>query len=119
MQKAETVLGLYLVSHWRAVMRSKDSRPVRGGAVGKVPQGNSLAAYSTASTVLRGAGCSNALLLPGGGRTMSDSVPSNEKSAPDDDERTRLTPELLEWARQLYTEEDIVAALREVREKGG
>jgi hypothetical protein len=62
---------------------------------------------------------------------MSDSVPSNENRAPDkepngqppshagNDERTRLTPELLEWARQLYTEEEIVAALQEVREKGG
>jgi hypothetical protein len=43
------------VSHWRAVMRSKDSRPVRGGAVGKMPQGNSLAAYSTACPVREGA----------------------------------------------------------------
>jgi len=34
-------------------------------------------------------------------------------------EGTGLTPELLEWARQRYTEEEIVAALREVREKGG
>src|SRR5258708_37065133 len=42
------------VSHWRAVMRSKDSCPVRRGAVGKVPQGNSLAAYSTACPVWSG-----------------------------------------------------------------
>ncbi len=31
----------------------------------------------------------------------------------------RLPPELLEWARQQYTEEEVVAALREMREKGG
>jgi hypothetical protein len=30
-----------------------------------------------------------------------------------------LTPELLEWARNLFTEEEIVAGLREVRETGG
>ena len=30
-----------------------------------------------------------------------------------------LTPELREWARQQFTEEEIVAALRELREKGG
>jgi hypothetical protein len=29
------------------------------------------------------------------------------------------TPEVVEWARQQYTEEDIVAGLREVRETGG
>ena len=45
-------------------MRSKDSCPVRGEAVGKVPEGNSLAAYSTARPVLRGRGGSNAVLLP-------------------------------------------------------
>ena len=33
-------------------MRSKDSRPVWGEGVGKVPNGNSLAAYSTARQVL-------------------------------------------------------------------
>jgi hypothetical protein len=31
----------------------------------------------------------------------------------------RLTPELLEWTRQQFTEEEIVAALREMKEKGG
>src|SRR5260370_35770604 len=36
-------------------LRSKDSRAVRRGAVGKVPQANSLAVYSTASPVRRGA----------------------------------------------------------------
>ena len=35
-------------------MRSKDSCPVRRGAIGKVPYGNSLVAYSTASPVLNG-----------------------------------------------------------------
>ena len=68
MQRAETVLDLYRertseeagVSHWRAVVRSKDSCPVRRGAVGKVPQGNSLAAYSTACSVLRGPACGTA-----------------------------------------------------------
>jgi hypothetical protein len=49
--------------HGRAVVRSKDSCPVRRGAVGKVPSGNSLAAYSTACTVLRGRGRHKALLL--------------------------------------------------------
>jgi hypothetical protein len=50
-------------------VRRKRSRVVRGGAVGKVPgirriHGNSLAAYSTARTVLRGRGGGNAALLP-------------------------------------------------------
>ena len=45
-------------------MRSKDSCPVRRGAVGKVPQGNSLAAYSTSRTVLRGGGGGDAAPLP-------------------------------------------------------
>src|SRR4051794_3488734 len=31
----------------------------------------------------------------------------------------KLTPELLEWARQQFTEAEIVAELRELREKGG
>lgn len=30
-----------------------------------------------------------------------------------------LTPELLEWARQEFSEEEIVAALREMKENGG
>jgi hypothetical protein len=41
--------------HWRAAVRSNDSCPVLRGAVGKVPQGNSLAAYSTARPVREGA----------------------------------------------------------------
>jgi hypothetical protein len=45
-------------------LRSKDSRAVRRGAVGKVPRGNSLAAYSTSSTVLRGGGAGDAAPLP-------------------------------------------------------
>jgi len=35
-------------------LRSKDSRAVRRGAAGKVPEGNSLTAYSTARTVTTG-----------------------------------------------------------------
>jgi len=46
-------------------VRSKDSCPVRGGAVGKVPLGNSLAAYSTARCVLRGLGEGDLAWLPG------------------------------------------------------
>ena len=30
-----------------------------------------------------------------------------------------LTPELLEWARNLYSEEEILAGLNEIRETGG
>jgi hypothetical protein len=46
-------------------LRSKDSRAVRRGAVGKVPyMGNSLAAYPTARPVLRGGGGSDAASLP-------------------------------------------------------
>jgi len=74
MQTAETVGGLYPeeegVSHWRAVVRSKDSCPVRGGAVGKVPLGNSLAAYSTARCVLRGLGEGDLAWLPGAGNSL-------------------------------------------------
>jgi hypothetical protein len=33
--------------------------------------------------------------------------------------RTQLSPELLEWARQQFNEEELEANLREVREKGG
>jgi len=42
-----------------------------------------------------------------------------EEGPAEERERTRLTPELLEWARQQFTEEEIVAGLRELREKGG
>ena len=42
----------------------KGSRAVRRGAVGKVPQGNSLAAYSTARPVLRGGGDGDLTSLP-------------------------------------------------------
>jgi hypothetical protein len=31
----------------------------------------------------------------------------------------KLTPELLEWARNQYSDEELVAALKEFREKGG
>ena len=67
MRNADTVLGVIRERHatrpfiangrkgmrsggrpLESCLRSKDSRAVRGGAVGKVPQGNSLAAYSTA-----------------------------------------------------------------------
>jgi hypothetical protein len=34
-------------------------------------------------------------------------------------EGTRLSPELLEWARRQFTEEEILVGLRELREKGG
>jgi hypothetical protein len=34
-------------------------------------------------------------------------------------EELRLSPELREWARQQFTEEEIVAGLQELREKGG
>ena len=47
-------------------MTPKGSRPVRRGAVGKVPQSNSLAAYSTARCVLRGLGEGDLAWLPGG-----------------------------------------------------
>ena len=45
-------------------MTRKLSCVVRRGADGKVPEGNSLAAYPTARTVLRGRERSNPLLLP-------------------------------------------------------
>jgi hypothetical protein len=46
-------------------LRSKDSRAVRRGAVGKVPDmGNSLAAYPTARAVLRGGGDGDTASLP-------------------------------------------------------
>ena len=68
MQNAETVLGLYLgFESLESRMRSKDSCPVWGGAVGKVPQGNSLAAYSTSCPVLRGLVSGNTHRLPGVG----------------------------------------------------
>ena len=38
MRNAETILGIIL-DHWRADLRSKDSRAVRRGAVGKVLDG--------------------------------------------------------------------------------
>jgi hypothetical protein len=34
-------------------------------------------------------------------------------------ETVRLTPELRQWALQLFTEEEILAGLRELREQGG
>src|SRR5262245_28706489 len=55
MRTAETVPGVIRDrGHWRAAVRSKDSCPVRRGAVGKVPGGNSSAAYSTACPVREG-----------------------------------------------------------------
>ncbi len=39
--------------------------------------------------------------------------------SPEQLQGTRLTPEQLEWARQQFTEEEVVAGLRELREKGG
>ena len=38
MRNAETVLGVIHKGHWRAAVRSKDSSPVRRGAVGKGPR---------------------------------------------------------------------------------
>jgi hypothetical protein len=32
---------------------------------------------------------------------------------------TPVTPELLDWARRQYTEEELVAGLRELRDQGG
>ncbi len=49
-------------------------------------------------------------------------TPSQPGAAPTQDQsprETRLSPELLEWARQQFTEEEIIAGLRELREKGG
>jgi hypothetical protein len=34
-------------------------------------------------------------------------------------EETLLTPELLDWARRQFSEEEIVAGIREIRETGG
>src|SRR5262245_7132885 len=45
-------------------LRSKESRAVRRGVVGKVPQGNSPAAYSTARAVPGGLGSRKAPRLP-------------------------------------------------------
>ena len=47
MRNAETILGVIRHRPLESCLRSKDSRAVRRGAVRKVPQGNSLAAYST------------------------------------------------------------------------
>jgi len=38
---------------------------------------------------------------------------------PRQDPETRLNPELREWARRQFADEEIVAARRELREKGG
>ena len=56
MRNADTVLGVQDTDHWRAAVRSKDSCPVRRGAVGKVLEGNSLAAYSTRPSGSEGRG---------------------------------------------------------------
>src|SRR6478672_5489765 len=83
MRNADTVLGVSLrtmprghssraaetasvpdIGPLESCLRSKDSRAVRRGAVGKVPQGNSLAAYSTARTV------------PGGGEPPAREAPT-------------------------------------------
>ena len=52
MRNAETILGVH--RPLASCLRSKDSRAVWRGAVGKGPQGTSLAAYPTASPVLNG-----------------------------------------------------------------
>jgi hypothetical protein len=57
MRTAETVLGVIRVPRRRSLaslVSSKDSCGVLRGVVGKVPSGNSLAAYPTARPVLRG-----------------------------------------------------------------
>jgi hypothetical protein len=52
------------------VARKLSSR-VRRGVIGKVPKGNSLVAYPTLRTALRGRQVSNHLPLPGGVVTRS------------------------------------------------
>jgi hypothetical protein len=67
MRTAETVLGVIRVPRRRSLaslVRSKDSCGVLRGVVGKVPSGNSLAAYPTAPPVLRGGGGSDTTSLP-------------------------------------------------------
>ena len=67
MASAETVMAVYSDREDKALesrMRSKDSCPVWGEGAGKVPDGNSPTPYSTARTVLRGGGRSNAISLP-------------------------------------------------------
>jgi hypothetical protein len=51
---------------------------------------------------------------------------TNDASAPDsaalpsrEIQRSEISPEILQWARQQFTEEEIVAGLRELRETGG
>src|SRR3954469_10056580 len=59
MASAETVMAVYSDQEDKVLesrMRSKDSCPVWGEGAGKVPDGNSPTPYSTARTVLRGAG---------------------------------------------------------------
>jgi hypothetical protein len=55
MRNAETVLGVMHRS-LESCLRSKDSRAVWRGAVGKGPQGTSLAAYPTVCPVRGGTG---------------------------------------------------------------
>jgi hypothetical protein len=49
----------------------------------------------------------------------ADGLDKASRQDPGQEQETRLTPELREWARQQFTEEEIVAALRELRGKGG
>jgi hypothetical protein len=43
----------------------------------------------------------------------------SDSLGPEEFLRSGLTPEVLEWARQGINEEEISAALREIRETGG
>ena len=72
MRTAETVL--LFARLLESLVRRKLSSGVRRGAIGKVPQGNSLVAYPTSSTVLRGRKVSNYLPLPGEGSFSSDNI---------------------------------------------
>ena len=63
MRKAETVLRHRLLES--RVIRKSVKRGSEGGGWKSAHLGNSLAAYPTARTVLRGDGCRNAPLLPG------------------------------------------------------
>ena len=68
--------------------------------------------------------CALALKDQGAGQARPPEPPGATPAAPTESTAppsgvVRLTPELLEWARQQFNEEEAVAALRDLRANGG
>jgi hypothetical protein len=53
------------------------------------------------------------------GAALPQGAASLQRSTPPELPSTKLSPELLEWARQQFHEEEFIAGLREIQDTGG